>query len=74
VNFNNILVILKDSIASTVIAVLTGHPRSSGSMPGMGKKFFFFALQRVHTGSGTHSALVFNVLPGFFLGGKAAGA
>jgi hypothetical protein len=72
-NFNNILVILKDSIASTVTAVLTGHPRISGSMPDMGKKFFF-ALLRVHTGSGTHSALVFNVLPGFFLGDKAAGA
>jgi len=39
-NFNTILVILKDSIAGTVIALLTGHPRSSGSMPGMGKKFF----------------------------------
>ena len=39
-NLSTILVILKDSIASTVIALRTGHPRSSGSMPGMGKKFF----------------------------------
>jgi hypothetical protein len=39
-NFNTILVILKDSIAGTVIAVRTGHPRNSGSMPGIGKKFF----------------------------------
>jgi len=39
--FNTILVTLKDSTAGTVIALLTGNPRSSGSMPGMGKKFFF---------------------------------
>lgn len=39
-NFNTILVILKDSIAGTVIALRNVHPRSRGSMPGMGKKFF----------------------------------
>jgi hypothetical protein len=71
-NFNTILVILKDSIA--VIALRTGHPRISGSMPGMGKNFFFFfALQMVNTGSGTHPTLVFNVLPGFCPADKAAG-
>jgi len=41
-NFNTILIILKDSIAGRVIALWTGHPRSSGSMPGMGKNFFPF--------------------------------
>jgi hypothetical protein len=40
-NFNTILVILKDSIAGTVIAVRTVHPRNRGSMPGTDNNFFF---------------------------------
>jgi len=43
-NFNTVLVILKDSIAGTVIAVRTVHPRSRGSMPGMDN--IFFSLQK----------------------------
>jgi hypothetical protein len=33
---------LKDSIAGTVIALRTVHPRIRGSMPGMDKIFYFY--------------------------------
>lgn len=59
-NFNTILAIRIENIAGTVNAVRTGHRRSRGSMPAMGKNLF--ALRSVHNGCGTHPVIVFNRL------------
>ena len=41
-------------IRNVVIRLGAGQPRSRGSIPGGGKRFF--SLQSVHTGSGVHPA------------------